>query len=143
MQEDSFKKLRYFFAGYKKLFLPPRSIFVRPTDKQEFVYLIESGMVRLFCINEKGEEVSITLFGCGAVLPLMSVLGNTQSAYYLESIEPTKLLRAPTQEVLAYIKQDPEILYLLLQNFSSGIGQLMAFFGRIRQSSCHTGIYGR
>ena len=111
---------RYPMVGYKK-----GEIILSPDDPIRWVYYIESGYIRLYNIIESGKELTLSIFKPGSYFPMFLVLGNAPNTYYFESFTPTKLYKAPKEDVIQVMQKEPDVLFEFTSRVSIGLNGLL------------------
>ncbi|HEX8965325.1 MAG TPA: Crp/Fnr family transcriptional regulator [Patescibacteria group bacterium] len=114
-------KLTEFYSAYRQLSLPAKSILLAPTEKVSDIFFLEKGYVRMYLIEESGIELTLHIYRPGTYLPLMLVLNNKKNSYYFESITDVSFRKAPTEKILEFIKDKPEILYNFTKRLAAGL----------------------
>ena len=89
------------------------------------VFLIVSGQVKQYCMSPDGREFLVNIYKPGSLFPLMIVLTNHQNSYFFEAVGQVEVYRAPIHETLEFVKQEPEILFDLLNRLYSGMDGLI------------------
>lgn len=79
----------------------------------------------MYIISEDGEEATIHVFRPGSFFPIMLSLSSRPNKYYLEAVENTEVVKAPAKEVVAFVKNDHEVLFDLTTRFADAITGLM------------------
>lgn len=114
-----------FFSQFPLISLRKGEIVLRPDQHIQDIYLLKSGKVRMYAISSDGEEVTLHMFRPFAYFPLMLVLSNVTNNYYLEAMEPSVAVKAPTAQVIDFIKTNPDVLFDLTTRFADAIGGLL------------------
>ena len=119
-------KVKEFYSAYPIRKWSTKQILIHPDDKPPGVYYLESGGIRQYTIDYRGEEIVVNVFYPPAFLPMLYAFNNQPSKYFFEATEPTITRLAPTDEILQFIKSNPDVSYDLLSRLYSGIdGVLM------------------
>mgnify|MGYP001559973482 CR=1 FL=1 len=82
---------------------------LRGGDQPQGVFYIKKGYVRLYSLSKEGEELTLIIFKPGDFFPMIWAINNTSNMYYLESMTPVEVYRAPRDEFVSYIKGEPEL----------------------------------
>lgn len=72
-----------------------------------------------------GEEVTIHVYRPGAVLPMVLVLAEVANRFYFETISLVELKSVAVGPVLAFVKQNPDVLLNLAKRFSKAVDGLV------------------
>lgn len=106
-------KLEAFFEEAKLVKYKKKTMILHPNDTPSSVFYIKNGYVRVFRISESGEELTLTILKPKDFFPLTYGINNITNPYYLESITPLELWRAPQEQFLHFMKSNPDIYYEL------------------------------
>ena len=88
--------------------LPAKAVFLREGEVDDRYFFIEEGAVRLW-FDQDGKEITLNFFFEGeGVAAMESLLKAEPSRYYLETIEPSRLLVFRKQAMDAYLDTHPE-----------------------------------
>lgn len=113
MDDISKQQLTEFFSRYKKISYKKREVILRADDTPSGVYFIESGHVREYSIFPHGQELTLFLSNPKDVFPIRWTFTNNVNTKFFEAFTPTVIWRAPQPEFLAFLKQNPELLFQL------------------------------
>lgn len=119
------KKLDLFFGQFKLLKLKAGGIITKPNDSLDSIFYIKKGQMRIYSISKDGEEVTLHIARSGSYFPMMLVLGQAKINYYSEALTKVELFKAPSQDVVNFVKGDQEVLFDLTKRFAAGICGLM------------------
>lgn len=117
-----------FFEHTPIYFYKKRVMILHPDDIPTNVYYIKNGYVRVFRITEEGEELTLTILKPKDFFPLTYGLNQAINAYYLQTITPLELWRAPQEEFIKFIASKPDVLYDLA---SRAMGRVDSVFSRM------------
>jgi len=59
---------------------------------------------------------------------MMLAIGNTENKYHFETSSPVEVWRAPTDKMLDFVKNEPEVLFDLAKRFAAGLNGLAQRF---------------
>lgn len=96
---------------YKK-----RTMILHSNDSTSIVFFIKSGYIRVFRISEDGEELTLTILKEYDFFPLTYGFNNNEAKannYYLETITPLELWKAPQEQFMQFLKKDSELFFEL------------------------------
>lgn len=114
-------KLDAFFSNFKKTNLKKREIIIKPDDEPLGVYYLINGVIRMYSISIQGEEITINTFRPVSFFPMGWVLNNNVSHYYFEAATSSEVIRAPKEEFLKFLQQEPEVMLDLLKRIYKGL----------------------
>ena len=111
-----------FFARFgKTLEYKKNQLIIGPGGIPPGVFFVKSGFVRHYLISQEGKEITFNIFKPGAYFSMISALNNIPNIYYYESLTDVLLLRAPNDEVVKFVENNPEMLYDLAKRTLSGL----------------------
>lgn len=119
------RKLESFFCKYKKQQYRKGEILVRADDDPSGVFYLTEGQVKMYLISRKGDEVVLNIFRPIAFFPMTWALNNTKNLYYFEAMTEVELRRAPRDEVIEFLNNNPDVMYDLLGRVFKGIDGLL------------------
>lgn len=116
------KKLTEFFSDFpEKVFSSGQKIISGDQEKNPYVYYVDKGHVRLFYQCEHGEDIMVHIFREHSYFPMAQILSGTKNIFTYEAHNSVRLRMAPKEEVVAFLKREPNVLYDLATRFSSGL----------------------
>jgi CRP-like cAMP-binding protein len=125
MTKDIEKQLSQYFKDFKLQKFKKGELIYQPGDEINDVGFVKSGYVRLYTISKDGQEFTINIFKPVFYLSLIYALGKGDNPYYFEAITPVELYKAPKEEVLKYIKNNPELTFDLMTNILDGFREML------------------
>lgn len=113
---------------------PSTELFKQDSPAQE-VYYIESGLVKLTCLESDGEELILGLRSSRYTLGAASVI--LHKPYPITAVTMTRcsLCRIPAKVFLNILESDSQFLLSLLKEHSREIHEQLAFIVRLRSRS--------
>lgn len=130
MDEAIAIKVEDFFSKYTLRSLPADEILVQAGEDPPGIFYLISGRVRQYDISEHGAELVVNTFKPGAFFSVGWALNNIPNAYFFESLAPITYRLAPAQEVVDFLKANPDVLLDLLARVyrgTDGILQRIAY----------------
>jgi CRP/FNR family transcriptional regulator len=125
MKTTAGKKVLEFFAKYRPLYYKKGETILRAFDDPRGVNYIVRGYVKLYFLNQDGQEFTFNIFKPGSYFPIIWAMGGRDNYYYYEAMTPTEIRRAPKEAILKFIQEDPTILYELTKRLISGLEGLL------------------
>lgn len=99
------------------------------------IFWMRQGLIRMYQINNDGSETTMHLFKSPAFFPMMLYLSHRRGEYYFQAAETVIARKAPAEEVVKFLKANPDILFDLTSRFADAITGLLL---RIEQLSGQT-----
>ncbi|OGH15971.1 MAG: hypothetical protein A3C30_04005 [Candidatus Levybacteria bacterium RIFCSPHIGHO2_02_FULL_40_18] len=122
--EEGEQKLLKFFSKFRKLDYKKHEVIIRADEIPQGVYYLKKGYVRLYSISEAGQELTLIIFKPNDVFPIRWAITDA-SPYYFDTLTPIEVMRAPREQFLEFLQQDPEVLYKVLSNILIRLGGLL------------------
>jgi CRP-like cAMP-binding protein len=137
MDEQIRLKLEDFFSTYKKQTYKKGEILVRADDDPSGVFYLTNGHVRMYLISVKGDEIVLNIFKPISFFPMSWAINNIKNTYYYEAMNEVTLWRAPKEDVLVFLKDNPDILYNLLSRVYRGVDGMLTRMAYLMSSNAY------
>lgn len=121
MDQKIKKKLESFFSKHKLLKYRKKELLIRADDSPLGIFYLQEGLIRQYTISKNGEELTLNIYKPPSLFPLAYAINDTLPAHHYEAIIPSVLFRAPKEDVLQFIKKEPEILIDLISRIYKGL----------------------
>lgn len=125
MEDQISQKLDAFFNNFTPVKEESGFILIHAEESPTGVFYLKKGLVRQYVISPKGEEITLNIFRPKAFFPLMWAINGTPNKYYFEAISEIEGWRAPAEEVVTMIKNNPDVMYDLLARLYKGVDGLL------------------
>ncbi len=125
MDEQVKKKVDTFFKQYKKQIYKKGEIVIRADDNPLGIFYLTEGLVKKYAISKKGDELVLNIFKPISFFPMSWAINNTKNIYFYEATTQVEVWRAPTEETLKFIKDNPDVLFNLISRVYRGIDGMM------------------
>ena len=119
------KLLEDFFGKYTKLHYKRGEILIRAGEPPPGVFYLKKGVVKQYLHSEIGETLILHTYRQGAFFPMIWALNDIPNAYYFEALTQVEILRAPREEVINFLKKQPEILFHFTSRILNGLQGLL------------------
>ncbi|MCH2046446.1 MAG: Crp/Fnr family transcriptional regulator [Saprospiraceae bacterium] len=97
-------------ASAKSVSFKKRDMLIEEGSQKNQIFYIRKGLVRQFCINDKGEEVTFALIPEYHMVVNADVLLFEQpSRFYYEALEPTKVFTMENEKLQSIISANPRL----------------------------------
>ena len=114
-------KLETFFSKYKKRTYRKGEIVIRADLNPSGIIYLTDGFIKKYAISKKGEEIVVNIFKPVAFFPMSWAINDTPNTYYYEAMNDATVAIAPRDEVINFIKNEPDVLYDLMSRVYRGI----------------------
>jgi CRP-like cAMP-binding protein len=131
---DIQNKLRAFFSHYPSRMYAKCEVLVQAGDTPASYYILE-GTISQYDISHTGDKLILNTYKAGAFISLATILNNIPSDLFFEAAEVTNVHVAPSQEVAAFLRENPDVTYDALARLSRGSNGLMLRLARAMEGS--------
>ena len=114
-----------FFSKYTKLVYKKGETILRAEEPPAGVMYLKRGYVRQFVVSETGEILVLHVFKPGSFFPMMWVLNSEHNRFYYEAIIATEIWRAPKDDVLKFLKDNPDVFVHFTKRLMTGVNGLL------------------
>lgn len=125
MLVQSVEKLSNYFSQHQYCRYKKGEIIYNPGDPIAHIAFVKNGFVRLYIVNQEGDEKTLNVFKPVFFLTLLFALTDTKNHYYMEAVTDVELWKAPVDSTVAYIKSDPVLMYELMQRIMFGLRSVL------------------
>lgn len=108
-------KMEEVFLGAKTLNYRSGEIIVRAGESPQYVYYIQSGFVRIYLLNEDGQELTLYVMGPGLIFSMVWALADIPNHYNFEAIMPTKVSYIPNKTFFDFVEKNQQLLMELMK----------------------------
>ncbi len=124
------KKIEEFFSRYKSRNYHHGHILILHGDLPEYIFYLINGRVKQTDTTYRGDEIILNTFKPRAFFPMSLAINKGANPYTYEAETGIEVRQAPTNDVLDFLKQNPDVTLDLLSRVYIGTDQLL---GRITQ----------
>jgi CRP-like cAMP-binding protein len=118
-------KVASFFAQYPLRHCPKGQILIFAGENPEHIHYLAAGQVREYDVSYRGDEVIVNIFKTGAFFPMSWAINRTPNSYFYKTEVDSDLYIAPTDEVLAFMQDNPDVMFDLLARLYRGMEGLL------------------
>jgi len=98
---------------------PANEMFIMQGEEDPTLYVIATGLVEVFHLNNAGDEISIAKVGAGEPIGEMGYFEGGVRTAYVRTLESTQLLRAKYNDLTNYFENVPRVALA----FTTVVGQ--------------------
>ena len=120
------EKLEVFFSHYPISTHSKGEIVIKAGEPPAGVFYLKKGAIRQYSISPEGDEMTMNLYKPHAFFPMMWAINDAPNRFYFEAIEDVELCKAPRQDMVAFLKKEPEILFDLTSRILKGLDGVLA-----------------
>lgn len=125
MDEVVSKKIEDFFTQFKHQTFKKCELVIRADDDPLGIFYLKEGFVKQYLISKNGDELVINVFKPIAFFPMSWAINQSPNKYFYEATSDVEVWRAPSKEVVAFIKANPDVLYDLMSRVYKGVDGLL------------------
>lgn len=140
MDEKLTHVLEGFFSKYKIAKYSKGEIIARPGEKLDFVGFIKSGYVRVYMLNDKGQEVTMQFFKPMLYFTTIMAMTGVENRYYFEAVSTVEMYVCPKDEAVEYFKKDVEAGTGLIKSIMSAFLDLTDQIGYLLSGAAYNKI---
>ena len=122
---DVAAKVGDFFEKYPERHFAKGEIMVQAGEEPAGVFYMLGGRINQYDISPTGIEVVVNIFKAPAFFPMSWAINKTPNQYFFEAAEAVVVRQAPADEVVAFLKREPEVLFDLLSRVYRGSDGLL------------------
>lgn len=119
------QKLDAFFSQFRTVHFAKGDVIMSASDTIDYIYYLKKGYVKQSFITNEGDEIIHHIFKPISYFPIMLVLSDTQNSYVFTAMEDLELQKAPTSRVIAFLEQEPDVLFDLTKRLAQGLSRLL------------------
>lgn len=125
MDENIKQKIHDFFTHSKNQTYKKGEILIRADENPSGIFYLKEGIVKEYAISKKGEELVVNMFKPGAFFPLSWAINETENKYFFEAITTVTVYKAPKEEAVSFLRNEPDVMYNLLSRLYRGTDGLL------------------
>jgi CRP/FNR family transcriptional regulator len=116
--------LETFFSRYTHLTYNKGDIILRAGDIPQGVFYLTKGYVRQYMVSQSGAMLILHIFKPNSFFPMTWVVNDEPNRYYLETVTPVEVWRAPKEAVREFLHDYPAVAYDLTRRLLLGMSGL-------------------
>ncbi len=126
MSPEILNKLERFFSNYPKRLYPKGQILIFGDQDPENIFYIIKGKVREYDISYRGDEVIVNIFKSPAFFPMAWAINRNRNQFFYKTETTTELRIVPADDTVAFLKENPDVMFDLLSRLYSGVDSILA-----------------
>lgn len=108
--KEELDKLEQFFLQFKRVNYKKNSLVIRADDIPSGIYYIHKGYVKVYALSEKGQELTLIILKPHDFFPVVWAINDSPNTQFCEAITAVELSRAPKEEFIKFINDNPDVL---------------------------------
>lgn len=138
MTADVTPKIEEFFGQYNLRHYSKGQILLLNGDETDYVYHLISGKVKQYDVSYRGDEVILNVFKPPAFFPMSLAINKGVNPYIYEAETDIEIRQAPANEVVEFVKANPDVLLDLLSRVYRGVDGLLGRVVHLMSSSARS-----
>ena len=126
MQKDIAVTVKAFFEQFPDRTWARGHILVHASENPQGVHYLERGSVRQYAVTDRGDEVILNSYKPGAFFPMSWALAGINNQYFFETSEESVIRFAPAEQVVEFLRANPEVTLDLLKRMYSGVDAVLS-----------------
>lgn len=114
-QKIIFKLPPYLKAISRDKSFAKREFLALPEDRFEDVYIIKSGLIKVYDSDTRGQQIIQAFYGPGDFFPVARIIHNQHTDVYYQAIVDTAVRLVPSKEFIKALKEDAEVSFNVMQ----------------------------
>ena len=140
MELTAAEKIAQFFEKHPVRQYKKGQILIHADDDPDGILYLVSGKVKQYDLTYRGDEVILNVFKPPAFFPMSFAMNRTPNEYFFEADSDVELRKAPIDEVTAFIKSNPDVLYDLLSRVYRGTDGLLRRIAHLMSSTARSRV---
>ena len=124
MEQAVNRKIEEFFDRYPDHTVTSGTVLIFADEDPNGVIKIDNGRVIEYDISDEGTRIVLNVFKAPAFLPMSWVVAHEPNIYFYEAHGVCTYRKAPSAEVLDFLKREPDVLLDLLSRLYRGVSGL-------------------
>ncbi|HEU5005298.1 MAG TPA: Crp/Fnr family transcriptional regulator [Candidatus Saccharimonadales bacterium] len=108
------KKVDKFFSAYPLRSVGKGQIMIFAGEDPTGIFYLQQGYIRQYAVAPSGAEIVVHIFQPPNFFPMGWAISRRSNRYFYQTIGEVKFYRAPVEDVLDFIRQNPDLMYELL-----------------------------
>lgn len=140
MDSEILKKIDTFFSQYPRRSYPKDQIVIFSGESPEKIFHIISGKISQYDISYRGDEIIVNIFKSPAFFPMSWAINKAPNKYFFKADEDTIVCVAPPEDVVTFIKENPDVMFNLLSRLYNGVDGILARTVHLMTSSAKSRV---
>lgn len=137
-QETTQTKIEDFFGRYRPRKYPKGQMLILSGDETDYIYHLVKGRVKEYDVSYRGDEVILNIFKPPAFFPMSLAINKTRNPYIYEAETELEIRQAPAEDVLKFLKSNPDVMYDLLSRVYRGVDGLLGRMAHLMAGSARS-----
>jgi len=126
MPEEIADKIHKTLSQYPKRQYPKGQIIVFADESPEHVFYIVKGKIVKYDVSYRGDEIIVNIFKPPAFFPISWAVNGSHNSYFYKTDDETELHIVPAEDIVRFLKDNPDVMYDLIQRIYRGTDGMLA-----------------
>jgi CRP/FNR family transcriptional regulator, anaerobic regulatory protein len=126
MDPEIATKVDRFFKQYKHQLFKKGEVMIRADEDPSGVFYLLNGQVKQYAISPKGDDLIVNIFKSNVFFPMSWAINKSPNTYYYEALTEVEAWRAPAEDVVEFVKANPDVLFNLIKRLYSGMDGVLS-----------------
>lgn len=138
MKTDIAKKVEQFFGRYPLRTFSKGQILIYAGDDPQAIQYLVNGRVQQYDISYRGDEVVVNIYQPPAFFPMSWAINRMPNKYFFQTLTDVELRQAPPEDVLDFLKSNPDVMLDLTSRLYSGMDGLIRRMAHLMGGSANS-----
>lgn len=129
-----------FFEKYESHTYDKGQVLLQASDEPTGIIYIVSGKVKQYDVTDQGDEVILNVLKTPAFFPMAYAINRTANEYFYEADSVIEVRTAPTDEVVVFLKANPDVVYDLLARVYRGTDGLLRRMSQLMSGTAYSRV---
>ncbi len=129
------EKVERFFERFRLRSYSKGQVLLLADDDSHTIYYLLKGKVKQYEVSYHGDEVIVNVYKPPAFFPMSVAINKTLNPYIFEAETDIEVRQAPAEDVVKFLKSNPDVMFDLLGRLYRGVDGLLARMTRLMSSS--------
>lgn len=120
---------------YQDIRCAPGEIIYAEGDRADAAFLLKSGHVRLYQVNEDGKEITLAIIGEGEFFGELALFDNGPRTTFAEAIDEARYFRVSARDALRNMMQNPHLALTIARQIALRSADVEARFADLAYGS--------
>lgn len=132
---DVSSKIEEFFSKHRSRNYAKGQILILSGDDTSYIYNLVEGKVKQYDVSYRGDEIIVNVFKPPAFFPMSLAINKTPNPYIYEAETDIVIRQVPADQVIDFIKDNPDVMFDLLSRVYRGLDGLLGRMTHLMASS--------
>lgn len=118
-------KIKDFFKSGLERSFAANEVLISANQAPQGIFYLQSGLVRQYSLSMNGNEQTLNIYKPGAFFPMMWAVNHIANTYYFEALTPVRVKIMAPDQVVSFLKAEPEVMFDLVSRLYSGVHGLL------------------